>query len=51
MALEIDPPDRVPSEAEVQDLERQLGFRLPDRFSALLPQPNGAEAEHDVIQA
>ena len=49
MALDIDPPDRVPSEAEIQDLERQLGFRLPDRFRALLPQLNGVEAEHDVI--
>ena len=49
MALDIDPPDRVPSEAEIQALERQLGFRLPDRYRALLPQPNGVEAEHDVI--
>ncbi len=50
MALDIDPPDRVPSEAEIQDLERQLGFRLPDRFRALLPQLNGAEAEPNVIK-
>ena len=50
MALEIDPPDRVPSEAEIQELERQLGFRLPDRFRALLPQLNGAEAEPNVIK-
>ena len=50
MALDIGPPDRVPSEAEIQDLERQLGFRLPDRFRALLPQLNGAEAEPNVIK-
>ena len=50
MALEIDPPDRVPSEAEIQDLERQLGFRLPDRYRALLPQLNGAEAELNTIK-
>ena len=50
MALDIDPPDRVPSEAEIQDLERQLGFRLPDRFRALLPQLNGAVAEPNVIK-
>ena len=50
MALDIDPPDRVPSEAEIQDLEHQLGFRLPDRFRALLPQLNGAEAEPNVIK-
>ena len=50
MALEIDPPDRVPSEAEIQDLERQLGFRLPDRFRILLPQLNGAEAEPNLIK-
>ena len=50
MALDIDPPDRVPSEAEIQDLERQLGFRLPDRFRALLPQLNGAVAEPNVIE-
>ncbi len=50
MALDIDPPDRVPSEAEIQDLERQLGFPLPERFRALLPQLNGAEAELNVIK-
>ena len=50
MALEIDLPDRVPSEAEIQDLERQLGFRLPDRFRALLPQLNRAETEPNVIK-
>ena len=50
MALEIDPPDRVPSEAEIQELERQLGFPLPDRFRALLPQLNGAQAEPNVIK-
>ena len=50
MALDVDPPDRVPSEAEIQDLERQLGFRLPDRFRALLPQLNGAEVEPNVIK-
>ena len=40
----------MPSEAEIQDLERQLGFRLPDRFRALLPQLNGAEVELNVIK-
>ena len=50
MALDIDPPDRVPSEAEIQNLERQLGFRLPDRYRALLPQLNGAEAEPNTIK-
>ena len=50
MALDIDPPDREPSEAEIQDLERQLGFPLPERFRALLPQLNGAEAEPNVIK-
>ena len=50
MVLDIDPPDRVPSEAEIQDLERQLGFRLPDRFRALLPQLNGAVAEPNTIK-
>ena len=50
MALEIDPPDRVPSEAEIQALERQLGFPLPDRLRALLPQLNGAQAEPNVIK-
>ena len=50
MALDIGPPDRVPSEAEIQDLERQLGFRLPDRFRALLPQLNGAQAEPNLIK-
>ena len=50
MALDIGPPDRIPSEAEIQDLERQLGFRLPNRFRALLPQLNGARAEPNVIK-
>ena len=50
VALDISPPDRVPSEAEIQDLERQLGFRLPDRFRALLPQLNVAQAEPNVIK-
>ena len=50
MALDVGPPDRVPSEAEIQDLERQLGFRLPDRLRALLPQLNGAVAEPNVIK-
>ena len=50
MALDIDPPDRAPSEAEIQDLERQLGFPLPERFRALLPQLNGAEVEPNVIK-
>ena len=40
----------MPSEAEIQDLERQLGFRLPNRFRALLPQLNGAQAELNVIK-
>ncbi len=50
MALDIDPPDRVPSEAEIQELERQLGFRLPDRFRALLPQLNGVGPRANVIK-
>ena len=50
MALDIGPPKRVPSEVEIQDLERQLGFRLPDRFRTLLPQLNGAQAEPNVIR-
>ncbi len=50
MALEIGPPDRVPSEAEIRDLERQIGFRLPNRVRVLLPQLNGARAEPNVIK-
>ena len=50
MAPDIGPPDRVPSEAEIQDLERRLGFRLPDRFRSLLPQLNGAQAEPNVVK-
>ena len=50
MALDIGPPYRVPSEAEIQDLERQLGFRLPDRFRALLPQLNGGVPKPNVIK-
>ena len=50
MALDTDPPDRVPSEAEIQEIERQLGFPLPDCFRASLPQLNGAEAEPNVIK-
>ena len=50
MALDMGPPVGVPSEAEIQDLERQLGFRLPDRFRALLPQLNGASPKPNVIK-
>lgn len=41
---------RVPSKVEIQDLERQLGFRLPERFRALLPQVNGAIPKPNVIK-
>ena len=50
MALVIGPPYKVPSEGEVEDLESQLGFRLPDRFRVLLPQLNGAMPEPNVIK-
>ena len=48
MALVFEPADERPTEAEVADFEREIGFRLPPAFRAFLLTHNGGKFPHLV---